>query len=249
VSDAVPRVRMFAGPNGSGKTTVKNSLQRPPAWFGLYVNPDDLEAVVRKNGFLSLVPFGLETTTEEVRGYFESSGFLQSQNLHQDAASILCRDAGIDFGGLAFNSYYASVLADFLRHKALDAGQSFTFETVMSSRDKVDLLREARARGFRTYLYYIATEDSAINVQRVRNRVADGGHDVPQEKVVARYHRSLALLPEAIRQTNRAYLFDTSEEHAWYFAEVTDGTQIELKDDEMPHWFEPIWDQFGPDPP
>ena len=245
MSDAVPRVRMFAGPNGSGKTTVKNSLQRSPAWFGLYINPDELEAAVRTSGFLALLPFGLETTTEEVRDYFGSSAFLQAQDLHQAADTIVCRDGGIDFGGLTFNSYYASVLADFLRRRALDAGTSFTFETVMSSPDKVELLRAARARGYRTYLYFIATEDPAINAQRVRNRVAEGGHDVPPEKIVARYHRSLALLPEAIRHTNRAYLFDTSEEHAWYFAEITDGTQIELKGDEIPHWFEPIWDQFG----
>jgi predicted ABC-type ATPase len=249
VSDAVPRVRMFAGPNGSGKTTVKNSLQRPASWFGLYINPDELEQTVRESGFLSLGPFDLATTTAEVQGYFASSAFLQGQHLHEAARAIVCRDGGIDFSGLTFNSYYASVLADFLRRKALDAGTSFTFETVMSSRDKVELLRTARQQGYRTYLYFIATEDPAINIQRVQNRVAEGGHDVPQEKIVARYHRSLALLPEAVRHTDRAYFFDTSEEHARYVAEITDGAQIELKGDEIPHWFRPVWDQFGPEAP
>jgi predicted ABC-type ATPase len=117
----------------------------------------------------------------------------------------------------------------------------------MSSRDKVDLLQEAQARGFRTYRYYIATEDPAINIQRVKNRVAEGGHDVPEDKIVARYHRSLGLLLEAIRHTNRAFFFDTSEAQAWYFAEATDGTTIELKSDEMPNWFQPIWEQFAKD--
>ena len=51
MSDTVPRVRMFAGPNGSGKTTVKNALQRPAPWFGLYINPDELEQAVRASGF------------------------------------------------------------------------------------------------------------------------------------------------------------------------------------------------------
>lgn len=246
MSDAVPRVRMFAGPNGSGKTTVKNALQRPAAWFGLYINPDELEQAIRAGGVLPLGPLDLAATTEEVRAHFGSSPLLRAHGLHQSAGAIVGRDAGIDFGGLAFNAYHASVLADFLRRKALDAGKSFTFETVMSSPDKVDLLREARGRGYRTYLYFIATEDPAINVQRVRNRVAEGGHDVPEEKIVARYYRSLALLPAAIRHTNRAYLFDTSEEHARYLAEITDGTRIDLKVDEIPHWFEPTWDQFGP---
>lgn len=142
------------------------------------------------------------------------------------------------------NSYHASVLADFLRRKALESSKSFTFETVMSARDKVELLRDAQSRGFRTYLYYIATEDPAINVRRVKNRVAGGGHDVPEDKIVARYYRSLALLPEAIRHTHRAFFFDTSQTESWYFAEAANGTAIELKSDAMPNWFQPIWDQF-----
>jgi predicted ABC-type ATPase len=116
-----------------------------------------------------------------------------------------------------------------------------------SAPDKSALLREAQARGFRTYLYYIATEDPAINIQRVKNRVAEGGHDVPETKIVARYHRSLGLLAEAIRYSSRAFFFDTSDDKAWYFAEAADGTTIELKSDEMPVWFEPIWNHFRPE--
>jgi predicted ABC-type ATPase len=249
MSDRIPRLRMFAGPNGSGKTTVKNALGKPPDWFGIYINPDELEQTIRETGFLDLVPFGWTTTTEAVRDFFLASKFLQDQAITEGLAGITVREGSIDFAGLAFNSYHASVLADFLRRKALDEVRSFTFETVMSARDKVDLLREAQSRGFRTYLYYIATEDPEINIQRVHNRVLDGGHDVPEIKIRARYIRSLSLLAEAIPYTNRAYFFDTSEEKAWYFAEATEGTRLDLKSDEMPHWFEPIWERFDTDTP
>lgn len=245
MSNGVPRLRMFAGPNGSGKTTVKNSLQKPPQWFGLYINPDDLENTIRETGFLALAPMELATTTDEVQSYFASSEFLKSQNLSEAAARIVCRDNGIDLSGLAFNAYYASVLADFLRRKALVLGRTFTFETVMSAPDKIHLLQEARTLGFRTYLYYIATEDPEINIARVRNRVADGGHDVPIDKIVARYQRSLRLLPGAIRHSSRAYFFDTSGENAWFFAEITDGTTLDVKGDEIPTWFQSIWNQFS----
>jgi predicted ABC-type ATPase len=63
---APPRLRMFAGPNGSGKTTVKRKLQRPPAWFGLYINPDELEESIRTDGHISLRSFEFALTTEEV---------------------------------------------------------------------------------------------------------------------------------------------------------------------------------------
>ena len=99
---------------------------------------------------------------------------------------------------------------------------------------------------YRTYLYFIATEDPAINIQRVRNRVVDGGHDVPEDKIVARYLRSLGLLAEALRWTNRAYLFDTSEDEPWFFAEITDGTSIDLQNGEIPNWFDPVLRQLDP---
>lgn len=243
MSTPTPRLRMFAGPNGSGKTTIKNGL--PSGLFGVYINPDDLEKALRDEGVLRLDPFGVTFTTEELRTWFTSSSFLQSNNLAEAASVLECREGVIDFRGLAMNSYYASVLSDALRRKLLAALISFSFETVMSAPDKIELLREAQKQGFRTYLYYVATEDPAISIARVKNRVAEGGHDVPEDKIVSRYYRSLDLVREAIRHTNRAYFFDTSEAESWYVAEITDGIEIDLKSEEMPNWFKnAVWDKF-----
>jgi len=149
----------------------------------------------------------------------------------------------------ATDAYIASVVADFLRQKLLEQKASFTFETVMSSPDKVKLLERAQSLGYRTYLYYIATDDPAINVSRVRNRVAVGGHPVPEDKITSRYYRSLDLLIEAIRHSNRAYLFDNSaHQHArTWLAEITDGRALEMKTDWMPGWFKrAVWDKSNP---
>jgi len=235
---------MFAGPNGSGKTTVKNSLSKPASWFGSYINPDDLEKAVRTTGKLPIQQFGLTATTSDVRMHFASSPLFTKHFLASDVDAILCQENVIDFHEMKFNSYSASVLSDYLRRRAMEAGKSFSFETVMSANDKVELLREAQEKGYRTYIYFVATEDPAINVQRVRHRVAEGGHDVPEEKIVARYYRSLALIKKAIRHANRAFFFDTSEEEASFFAEITDGNSLELKSDEIPAWFQPIWDSI-----
>ena len=54
MSEPVPRLRMFAGPNGSGKSTIKDNL--PQAWLGVYINADEIEKLIRANGFLSLAP-------------------------------------------------------------------------------------------------------------------------------------------------------------------------------------------------
>ena len=143
----------------------------------------------------------------------------------------------LSFFAVSVNAYFASVAADFIRQKLLQAKTSFTFETVMSSPDKVALLHKAQQYGYRTYLYYVATEDPEINISRVRYRVKMGGHPVPVDKIVSRYFRSLDLLREAIRYSNRAYIFDNSGSQQVFVAEITEGHQLELKTEKIPNWF------------
>lgn len=133
----------------------------------------------------------------------------------------------------------------FIRQKLIETSQSFTFETVMSFPDKVELLRKAQSRGYRTYLYYVATDNAEINISRVRYRVSLGGHSVPEDKIVSRYNRSLDLLSQAVQATHRAYIFDNStHEHIW-LAEITNGQTLEMKTDLMPAWFkQSLWNKF-----
>jgi predicted ABC-type ATPase len=132
-------------------------------------------------------------------------------------------------------------VVDLLKRRLIEQRMDFTFETVMSHPGKVELLAEARSKGYRTYLYYVATDDSQMNISRVQNRVATGGHDVPSDKVEERYHRSLAILIKAIANTYRADSFDNSTdsasgEQAW-LAEVTGGKEMELKPKQIRPWF------------
>lgn len=237
MTDSIPRLRMFAGPNGSGKSTLKRYF--PEKLLGVYLNPDDIEQEIRRLGFLDLSSYGVTVASDAVLSFFASSNFLKTANLTEAAQRLTFQDNRLNFSEVEVNSYFASVAADFIRQILLQNQTSFTIETVMSHPSKVDLLRDAQSCGFRTYLYYIATDDSAINISRVRNRVKLGGHSVPEDLIVKRYQRSLDLLMDAIRHTNRAYVFDNSgqqTEHTW-LAEITDGKILELKSDTIPMWF------------
>ena len=237
------RMRMFAGPNGSGKSTIKSVLR--PELLGVYINPDEIEKEIRERDFLDMKSFGVDTTKAEILDFFNASVLLARANLLDDAAYLRFSDDKLSFFEVMVNSYFASVAADFIRHKLLERGISFTFETVMSSEDKLKFLQKAQRRGFRTYLYYVATDDPIINISRVRNRVRLGGHPVPADKVIARYGRSLGLLLEAIRHTNRAYIFDNSGPSQIWLAEVTDGNTLTMKTDRIPAWFKTaVWDKM-----
>jgi predicted ABC-type ATPase len=243
----VPRLRMFAGPNGSGKSTIKSVV--PPELLGVYLNPDEMEKEIGERGFLDLRAYGVETTSGEILPFFANSTLLVKAGLDEEAESLRFPDGKLDFFEVIVNAYFASVAADFIRRKLLEKRVSFSFETVMSSPDKVALLEKARSLGYRTYLYFIATEDPQINIARVKSRVHLGGHDVPVDKIVSRYSRSMDLLLPAIRQSNRAYLFDNSRhggEHLWV-AEVTDGSDLETKCTPVPVWFQrAVWDKITP---
>ena len=104
----------------------------------------------------------------------------------------------------------AQDLAEERRQSCIGARESFTFETVMSHSSKIDLMRQARAAGFDVRLFFVGVESARINVARVAARTRLGGHGVPHDKIVARYARTMHLLPEAVRVAHRATIFDNS---------------------------------------
>jgi predicted ABC-type ATPase len=239
VSLGDPRLRMFAGPNGSGKSTLKTYL--PPPLLGVYLNPDEIERSILKSGFLDLADYGVISSSQAVLSFFEKSSLLGDSGSERAFSRFEFNNGHLTFAGAQENSYLASVLVDFLRQKLMEKKVSVTLETVMSHPGKVELLQAAQHAGYRTYLYYVATDDPAINISRVKNRVSLGGHFVREDKITSRYNRSLELLMPAIRYSNRAYIFDNSREsdtntQTWV-AEITDGKILNLKSDKIPGWF------------
>jgi predicted ABC-type ATPase len=150
---------MFAGPNGSGKSTLKTVL--PTVLLGVYINPDEIEAKIRSNGLLDVQDFDvIPDAGMDVRilKFFQESGLLRNASLSDEAAKLSSRNGTIDFTQVTVNSYFASVVADFLCQQLLTQKTSLTLETVMSSPYKVDLLAQAQQFGYRTYLYFVATD-------------------------------------------------------------------------------------------
>ena len=227
------RIRMFAGPNGSGKSTMKQEI--PQDLIGIYINPDDIERGIRETGYLNLKDFEIEGSENEVLSYFYNSDFLKSAGFLSAASGLRYSADKLLFSKDAINAYFASVASDFIRRKLLLAGKSFSFETVMSSADKVQFLKTAQSHGYRTYLYYVATEDPKINIDRVRQRIEKGGHPVPEDKIVSRYHRSLELLADAIRNTNRTYLWDNTSQLR-FLLEVIEGKELIVQTEDIPGW-------------
>lgn len=108
------------------------------------------------------------------------------------------------------NSREAAMEAARRRQACLDKGESFVMETVMSTPEKIDLMIEAKAKSYEVILFYVTTGSARINLIRVKNRVAQGGHDVPPDKIILRYQRSMSLLSQALTVVDQAYVYDNT---------------------------------------
>ncbi|MDR1837008.1 MAG: zeta toxin family protein [Treponema sp.] len=100
--------------------------------------------------------------------------------------------------------------AEALRNKLVEKKADFTFETVLSTKRNLLLLRKAKENGYEVHCIYVLTCNADINVARVRSRVHEGGHDVPEEKIRSRYVKALKLLPQIIDVCDKIFIYDNS---------------------------------------
>jgi predicted ABC-type ATPase len=114
-------------------------------------------------------------------------------------------------GSSAERTAQAQRTADLLRERYIESKQSFSFETVMSHPSKLDVLDRARAAGFFVQVFFVGIDDPQTNIERVALRVAQGGHDVPIERIVPRWQRSMNLAADAILRSDQAFVFDNSD--------------------------------------
>ena len=111
----------------------------------------------------------------------------------------------------------AANVAENRREKLLSEFKEFCFETVLSTDRNLKLLKKAKEKGYFIRCYYILTVDPAINIYRVKSRVAQGGHDVPEEKIVSRYEKALNLLKEIVEISDVCHIYDNSTAQPFRF--------------------------------
>jgi predicted ABC-type ATPase len=107
-------------------------------------------------------------------------------------------------------SYQAATMAAKIREDLIAQGVSFCFETVFSHPSKIDFLARAKANGYKIILIYIHLFDSGLNEARVRQRVTEGGHSVPTEKIHARIPRTVKHIKTALAIVDEARILDNS---------------------------------------
>jgi predicted ABC-type ATPase len=136
-------------------------------------------------------------------------------------------------------AYGAAEVADRERRELLALRRSFIMETVFSdpAGDKLGFLRDAQAAGYAIILLFVGIESPDLSILRVTQRVLEGGHDVPPDKLQQRFPRTQRNLEAALGFVAVAAVFDNSSLDQPYRHVATwhDGHEI-FRDPAAPAW-------------
>ena len=117
----------------------------------------------------------------------------------------------------------------------LDSGENFAIETTLSGKWTLTAVREARLQRFFMRLVYICLGSPEQCIRRVRERVAQGGHDVPNDDVRRRYFRSLANAKQLLTIMDEAFVYDNSGPEPKLIFELRAG-RLSSKSSYIPEW-------------
>lgn len=132
----------------------------------------------------------------------------------------------------------ARAWADARRAQLLSQHASFVSETVFSHPSKLALIEHAQACGFGVVLYVVCLDEPRLLLARVKQRVKEGGHAVPNNKILERYPRTLANLSQAVNRADTSLLFDAAEvsDGGPRLLAIVSGNQVEQLTELMPRW-------------
>jgi predicted ABC-type ATPase len=135
------------------------------------------------------------------------------------------------------HSYDAAVVAAEMRAKLLQEGRSFCFETVFSHPSKIDFVAQAKTMGYEIILVFIHLDLVSLNQARVAQRVSEGGHSVPDEKVISRIPRVLKLIKTALPLCNQVHILNNSraDDPFQQIATLRDGC-LDIRQNPLPEW-------------
>jgi len=108
-------------------------------------------------------------------------------------------------------AYQAAQIATKRRASLMAGRKSFATETVFSHPSKLELITQAKALGYRIMTFHICVAYPDLSVARVSERVIEGGHPVPEEKIRNGYDRSGPLIRQAILSSDIGHIFDNSQ--------------------------------------
>jgi len=95
-------------------------------------------------------------------------------------------------------------------NNAIDKGINFCIESTLAGHGTMQRIKKAKASGFFVVAYYVSLDSVEINLERIKQRVSKGGHDIPEATVRKRFIESKNNLEKIKNSFDKLYLIDNS---------------------------------------
>lgn len=117
----------------------------------------------------------------------------------------------------------------------INSGVDFAFETTLTTLSYINTIKLAREKGYSISLLFFWLNDVDLAIERVKIRVSEGGHNIPEETIRRRYFRGTNnLINKFIELSDFWIVIDNSSKPFKFVAEGQGNAQIKIH-------YEPIW--------
>ena len=130
----------------------------------------------------------------------------------------------------------AAKIAIGLRNECMEKGNSFNEETTLTGKIILKLIDKVREKNYKLHLFYVGVGSPDISKERIKKRVADGGHHIPDEVVDKRYKESLKNFEKILKKFDNVVVYDNSMRFRTLLR-IIDKKVIKIADD-LPEWME-----------
>jgi predicted ABC-type ATPase len=179
-----------------------------------------------KNVYIIAGPNGSGKTTfakKFLPDYAKCPNFVNADLIAQGLAPFEPRSAAIKAGRIVLQQI----------HEFAGRGVDFAFETTLSGKLYANLFRTLKKRGYDLHIFFLWIPSPELAIARIKDRVAEGGHDVPVEDVKRRFARGIYNFFKLYQTLLDSWLlFDNSGSKPLLVAERK-GVKIEVSNKEL----------------
>ena len=114
-------------------------------------------------------------------------------------------------------------------NELVSQNENFAFETTLSTRSYKNKILEAKKKNYNVTLLFFWLKNTELAKERVKIRVIEGGHSIPEEVIERRYHKGIKNLFEIyLSIVDQTLIFDNSEGKHNLIAEISAGEELNI---------------------
>lgn len=116
-------------------------------------------------------------------------------------------------------------------NKNIQNRKSFIYETTSAGKSQFNIIKYAKAQNFQIMTMFIGLSNVNLSIMRVKERVAHGGHNIPENDIIRRYPMIIKNFPEFLNVSDIFFIFDNSgiQPFRLIFAKTNDSNHVFAK--------------------